>query len=61
MNKKTKKGGGERLVKTLTREELKAKMDRGDDFVLLEALGGSVLPPGALAGRDTASGHRRRG
>jgi rhodanese-related sulfurtransferase len=25
-------------VKTITREELKAKMDRGDDFVLLEVL-----------------------
>jgi hypothetical protein len=26
-------------MKTITREELKEKMDRGDDFVLLEALG----------------------
>ena len=26
-------------LKTMTREELKAKMDRGDDFVLLEVLG----------------------
>jgi rhodanese-related sulfurtransferase len=25
-------------VKTITREELKARMDRGDDFVLLEVL-----------------------
>jgi rhodanese-related sulfurtransferase len=25
-------------MKTITREELKAKMDRGDDFVLLEVL-----------------------
>jgi rhodanese-related sulfurtransferase len=25
-------------LKTITREELKAKMDRGDDFVLLEVL-----------------------
>jgi rhodanese-related sulfurtransferase len=25
-------------VKTITREELKAKMDRGEDFVLLEVL-----------------------
>ena len=25
--------------KTITREELKAKMDRGDDLVLLEVLG----------------------
>ena len=26
------------MVRTITREELKAKMDRGDDFVLIEAL-----------------------
>ena len=26
-------------MKTIGREELKAKMDRGDDFVLLEVLG----------------------
>ena len=26
------------MVATITREELKAKMDRGDNFVLLEAL-----------------------
>ena len=26
------------MVPTITREELKAKMDRGDDFVLVEAL-----------------------
>ena len=26
-------------LKTITREELKAKMDRRDDFVLLEVLG----------------------
>ncbi len=25
-------------LKTITREELKAKMDRGDDFVLIEVL-----------------------
>jgi rhodanese-related sulfurtransferase len=25
-------------LKTITREELKAKMDRGDDFILLEVL-----------------------
>ena len=28
-----------RTVKTIGREELKAKMDRGDEFVLLEVLG----------------------
>ena len=27
------------MVKTVTREELKAKMDRGEDFVLVDALG----------------------
>ena len=27
------------MVKTVTREELKAKMDRGGDFVLVDALG----------------------
>ena len=26
-------------LKTITREELKAKMERGDEFVLLEVLG----------------------
>ncbi len=26
-------------MKTITREELKEKMDRGDDFVVLEVLG----------------------
>ena len=26
------------MIKTITREELKAKMDREDDFVLVEAL-----------------------
>lgn len=26
-------------MKTITREELKAKIDRGDEFVLLEVLG----------------------
>ena len=48
MSRKTKKGGGERLVKTITREELKAKMDRGDDFVLLEALGEASYRRGHL-------------
>ena len=48
MSRKTKKSGGERLVKTLTREELKAKMDRGDDFVLLEALGEASYRRGHL-------------
>jgi deazaflavin-dependent oxidoreductase (nitroreductase family) len=43
---------GEHRVKTITREELKEKMDRGDDFVLLEALGEKsyrrVHLPGAI-------------
>jgi hypothetical protein len=30
-------------LKTITREELKAKMDRGDDFILLEVLS-ELLP-----------------
>jgi rhodanese-related sulfurtransferase len=37
-------------VKTITREELKAKMDRGDDFVLLEALGEASYRRGHLPG-----------
>jgi hypothetical protein len=55
----TKKGGGERLVKTITREELKAKMDRGDDFVLLEVLGEASYRrghlPGAIRLQDTGA------
>jgi hypothetical protein len=46
-------------VKTITREELKAKMDRGDDFVLLEVLGeASYLRghlPGAIRLQDTGT------
>jgi rhodanese-related sulfurtransferase len=45
-------------LKTITREELKAKMDRGDDFVLLEVLGEASYQrahlPGAVRFRDTA-------
>ena len=37
-------------MKTITREELKAKMDRGDDFVLLEALGEASYRRGHLPG-----------
>jgi hypothetical protein len=59
IGRKTKKGGGERLVKTLTREELKAKMDRGDDFVLLETLGEASYRrghlPGAIRLQDTGA------
>jgi hypothetical protein len=39
-------------VKTISREELKEKIDRGDDFVLLEALSkashGRAHLPGAI-------------
>ncbi len=47
----------EHKVKTITREELKAKMDRGDDFVLLEVLGEASYRrahlPGAIRFKDT--------
>jgi rhodanese-related sulfurtransferase len=43
-------------VKTITREELKEKMDRGDDFVLLEVLGEASYwrahLPGAIRFQD---------
>ena len=46
-------------MKTITREELKAKMDRGDDFVLLEALGEASYRrghlPGAIRLQDTGA------
>jgi rhodanese-related sulfurtransferase len=48
-----------RLVKTISREELKAKMDRGDDFVLLEVLGEASYSrghlPGAIRLQDTGA------
>jgi len=41
---------------TITREELKAKMDRGDEFVLLEVLGEAAYRrahlPGAIQFQD---------
>ncbi len=37
-------------VPTITREELKEKMDRGDDFVLLEVLGEGAYRQGHLPG-----------
>ena len=37
-------------LKTITREELKAKMDRGDDFVLLEVLSERVYQRAHLPG-----------
>lgn len=37
-------------VKTTDREELKAKMDRGDDFLLLEVLGEASYRQGHLPG-----------
>jgi rhodanese-related sulfurtransferase len=45
-------------LKTITREELKEKVDRGDDFVLLEALSEDsfrrVHLPGAIRFKDTS-------
>jgi rhodanese-related sulfurtransferase len=45
-------------LKTITREELKEKMDRGDDFVLLEALSEDSYRrahlPGAIRFKDTS-------
>ena len=37
-------------MKTITREELKGKMDRGEDFVLLEVLGEASYRRGHLPG-----------
>ncbi len=37
-------------VPTITREDLKAKMDRGDEFVLLEVLGEASYRQGHLPG-----------
>jgi rhodanese-related sulfurtransferase len=45
-------------LKTITREELKEKMDRGDDFVLLEALSEDSYQrahlPSAIRFKDTS-------
>jgi rhodanese-related sulfurtransferase len=45
-------------LKTVTREELKAMMDRGNDFVLLEVLGEESYrrahQPGAIRFQDTS-------
>jgi len=45
-------------VKTITREDLKEKIDRGDDFVLLEVLGEASYRrahlPGAIRLQDSA-------
>ncbi len=37
-------------MKTISRDELKAKMDRGDDFLLLEVLGIASYGQGHLPG-----------
>ncbi len=37
-------------VRTITREELKTKMDRGEDLVLLEVLGEGAYRRGHLPG-----------
>ena len=42
-------------VPTITREELKEKMDRGDEFVLLEVLGEGSYRQGHLPGAIRAS------
>jgi rhodanese-related sulfurtransferase len=46
-------------VKTISREDLKEKIDRGDDFVLLEALSeasyGRARLPGAIRFQDMDS------
>ncbi len=45
-------------LKTITREELREKLDRGEDFVLLEALGEASYQrahlPGAIRFKDTS-------
>jgi rhodanese-related sulfurtransferase len=45
-------------VKTISREDLKAKIDRGDDLVLLEVLGetsyGRAHLPGAIRFQDAS-------
>lgn len=45
-------------MKTITREELKAKIDGGDDFVLLEVLGEASYQrahlPGAIRLQDAS-------
>ena len=48
------------MAKKISREELEAKMDRGDDFVLVEALSqkhyqSSHLPGASRSGRDNVS------
>lgn len=44
------------MVETITREELKEKMDRGDDFILLEVLSEASYRkahlPGAIRFQD---------
>ena len=45
-------------LKTITREKLRAKMERGEDLVLLEALGEASYQrahlPGAIRFKDTS-------
>jgi rhodanese-related sulfurtransferase len=43
-------------VKTINREDLKAKIDRGDDFVLLEVLSEQSYRRGHLPGAIRFSG-----
>ena len=50
-------------VETITREELKEKMDRGDEFVLLETMGEDAYRqmhlPGARSASPTRTLHQR--
>ena len=45
-------------IKTITRQELREKLDRGEDLVLLEALGEASYQrahlPGAIRFKDTS-------
>jgi 3-mercaptopyruvate sulfurtransferase SseA len=42
--------GEEDLMKTITREEIKDKMDRGDDFVVVDTLGAEYYRDSHLPG-----------
>jgi rhodanese-related sulfurtransferase len=46
-------------MKTIDREELKAKLERGDDFLLLEVLGEASYKQGHLPGAVRYEGRER--
>ena len=48
-------------MKTIDREQLKEKMDRGDDFLLLEVLGEAAYEQGHLPGAVRFEGRDRIG